>query len=71
MRGWLLDIYPDYGSDSIVYWMKDARGATKVVDRSFRPKIFVHAAPDKLNDLERALPVLSEVGETSRERRST
>jgi DNA polymerase elongation subunit (family B) len=71
MRGWLLDIYPDHASDSIAYWVRDHRGATKVVDRAFRPEIFVHADREKLRDLEGALPALREVGEVAWERRST
>ncbi len=71
MRGWLLDIYPDYGTNSIVYWVRTRRGAQRIVDRSFLPQIFVHASPDKLDDLEKALPILDAVKSTERVMRST
>lgn len=71
MRGWLLDIYPDYGTNSIVYWVRTRRGAERIVDRSFLPQIFVHAAPGKLDDLEKALPILDAVKSTERVMRST
>ncbi len=67
MRGWLLDIYPDYDTNSMVYWVKTRRGAHRIVDRSFLPKIYVHSTPTELDDLERALPVLDEVETAARE----
>jgi DNA polymerase elongation subunit (family B) len=66
MRGWLIDIYPEYGTNSIVYWVKTRGGARRFVDRSFLPQIFVHSEPDKLGDLERALPILNAVRSSER-----
>ena len=66
MRGWLIDIYPDYGTNSIVYWLRTRRGRQRIVDRAFFPQIFVHSSPDKLDELERALPVLDAVKSTGR-----
>jgi DNA polymerase elongation subunit (family B) len=63
MRGWMIDIYPDYASNSIVYWLRTKRGAHRIVDRDFLPKIFVHASEERLGELERALPILDAVGE--------
>lgn len=71
MRGWLFDIYPDYGSNSIVYWVRTRKGAHRIVDRSFLPKIYVHAAQDRLDDLEKALPILDSVGAVEREMKRT
>ncbi len=71
MRGWLLDIYPEYETNSIVYWVRTRKGANKIVDRAFRPKIFVHSTPENLDDLERALPILDEVSATGREMKRT
>jgi len=71
MRGWIIDIYPDYETNSIVYWVKTRRGVQRVVDRFFLPKIFVHAIPEKLDELERALPILDEVSGTAREMKRT
>ena len=71
MRGWLLDIYPDYDTNSMVYWVKTRRSAQRIVDRSFLPKIYVHSTPDNMDDLERALPVLEEVKGTAREMKRT
>lgn len=66
MRGWLLDIYPDYSNNSIVYWVRTRKGPQRFVDRSFVPRIFVHASADKLDDLEKALPILDSVGAVER-----
>ena len=54
MKGWLFDIYPEYETNSIVYWVRTRKSAHRIVDRAFRPKIFAHSTPENLNDLERA-----------------
>jgi DNA polymerase elongation subunit (family B) len=66
MRGWLIDIYPEYETNSIVYWIKTRSGSHRFVDRSFLPQIFVHGEAEKLDDLEHALPVLNAVKSTER-----
>jgi len=66
MRGWLVDIYPEYETNSIVYWVRTRRGVHRFVDRSFLPKIFVHSSAEKLDDLEQALPILDAVKSTER-----
>ena len=71
MRGWIVDIYPEYETSSIVYWVRTRRGAHRFVDRSFLPKIFVHASAEKLDDLERALPILNAVKSTERTAKRT
>jgi DNA polymerase elongation subunit (family B) len=71
MKGWLLDIYPDYETDSMVYWIRTRRGAERIVDRSFLPRIYVHSTPQKLDVLERALPVLDAVESVGREKKRT
>jgi len=71
MRGWLIDIYPHYETNSIVYWVRTRSGARRIVDRSFLPEIFVHSSPDKLDELERALPILKAVKSTKRESKRT
>jgi DNA polymerase elongation subunit (family B) len=71
MRGWLLDIYPDYQTNTMVYWVRTRRGAERVVDRSFLPKIYAHSSPDKMDDLEGALPVLDAVKSVKREMKRT
>jgi DNA polymerase elongation subunit (family B) len=71
MKGWLLDIYPDYETDSMVYWIRTRRGAERIVDRSFLPRIYVHSTPQKLDLLERALPVLDAVESVGREKKRT
>lgn len=71
MRGWLLDIYPDYRTDSMVYWVRTRRGVERIVDRSFLPKIYVHSSPQRLDELERSLPVLDAVGSVGREMKRT
>jgi DNA polymerase elongation subunit (family B) len=71
MKGWLLDIYPDYETDSMVYWIRTRRGAERIVDRSFLPRIYVHSTPQKLDVLERALPVLDAVESVGLEKKRT
>jgi len=71
MRGWLLDIYPDYGTNSLVYWIKTRKGAHKVVERAFVPRIFVNSSHENMDDLEKALPILDAVGDVGREMKST
>ncbi len=71
MRGWLLDIYPDYANDALVYWIRTAKGAHKVVERRFVPRVYTHGSASAMDDLERALPILDYVGQVGREMRST
>jgi DNA polymerase elongation subunit (family B) len=66
MRGWLIDIYPEYESNSIIYWVKTRSGARRFVDRAFLPQIFVDSTREKLDDLERALPILNAVKSAER-----
>lgn len=66
MMGWIIDIYPDYASNSIVYWLRTRRGVHRIVDRDFLPMIFVHASEGGLDELERALSILDAVGEVKR-----
>jgi DNA polymerase elongation subunit (family B) len=66
MRGWLIDIYPEYETNSIVYWVKTRNRAHRFVDRAFLPQIFVQSEPEKLDDLEKALPILSAVKSSER-----
>jgi DNA polymerase elongation subunit (family B) len=71
MRGWLLDIYPDYQTNTMVYWVKTRRGSERIVDRTFLPRIYAHSSPDKMDDLESALPVLDAVKSAEREMKRT
>jgi DNA polymerase elongation subunit (family B) len=71
MRGWIIDIYPDYSSNTMTYWVKTRNGARKIVDRDFLPKIYVHSSADKLGELQEALPILDAVGSVEMERKST
>ena len=71
MKGWLLDIYPDYGHDALVYWVRTRKGAQKVVERGFVPRIYAHGSAGAMDDLERALPILDAAGLVEREMKST
>jgi DNA polymerase elongation subunit (family B) len=71
MRGWLVDIYPEYETNSIVYWVRTRAGVHRFVDRSFLPKMFVHSSAEKLDDLEQALPILDAVKSTERMKKRT
>ena len=71
MRGWIFDVYPDYDSNSMVYWVLTNGGAHKVVDGRFRPRIYVHSTPDRMDDLEGILPVLDAVESVEKDERST
>ncbi|UCE81386.1 MAG: hypothetical protein JSV94_02940 [Methanobacteriota archaeon] len=67
MKGWITDIYPDYSSNAMVYWIKTRSGVHRVVDRKFLPKIFVRSSIDKLDELEGALRILDAVENVERE----
>ncbi len=67
MRGWITDIYPDYNSNAMVYWVKTRSGAHRIVDREFLPKIYVHSSADKLDGLEKVLQILDAVDCMDRE----
>gem|GEM_PF-237527 len=71
MKGWIIDIYPDYATNSIVYWVRTRKGPQRIVDRSFLPRIFVHGAEDQLTSLEKALPILGPVKSATRVRKRT
>ncbi|HUU07774.1 MAG TPA: 3'-5' exonuclease, partial [Thermoplasmata archaeon] len=70
MRGWIIDIYPDYSSNSMTYWINTRNSTRKVVDRAFLPKIYVHSSAEKLDELQEALPILDAVGDVEREKKS-
>lgn len=67
MRGWITDVYPDYSSNAMVYWIKTWNGTHRVVDRGFLPKIFVRSSAEKLYELERVLQILDAVESVERE----
>ena len=69
MKGWMIDIYPDNAANAIVYWLRTRKGAHRIVDRDFLPKIFVHASEHGLDDLARALPILDAVEAVDEERK--
>ena len=71
MKGWLLDIYPDYANDALVYWVRTRKGAHKVVERRFVPMIYAHGSGSAMDDLEKALPILDTIGQVGREMKST
>ena len=71
MMGWLLDIYPDYTEDALVYWVRTRKGAHKVVERRFVPRIYAHGSGSAMDDLEKALPILDTIGHVRREMKST
>ena len=70
MRGWIIDIYPDYSSNSMTYWINTRNSTRKVVDRAFLPKIYVHSSAERLDELQEALPILDAVGDVEREKKS-
>ena len=71
MNGWLLDIYPDHGTNSMVCWIKTPRGVQRTEDNTFLPKIYVHSSPERMRELEQALPILDSVKAVGREINST
>ncbi len=51
MRGWILDLYPDYYRNEIVVWVKRENGrVAKLTDR-FVPSFYVGGEEDELNRL--------------------
>ena len=71
MNGWLLDTYPDHGTNSMVCWIKTPRGVQRTEDNTFLPKIYVHSSPERMRELEQALPILDSVKAVGREMKRT
>jgi DNA polymerase elongation subunit (family B) len=71
MRGWIIDIYPDYASNAMAYWVRTRNGARKIVDRAFLPKIYVSSESRSLEELQEALQILEAVDGAEMERKST
>ncbi len=65
MRGWILDVYPDYKSNSMVLWVKTKYGVKKIVDSRFHPTFCVHHPfQSELCALARDLMILDSVADT-------
>jgi DNA polymerase elongation subunit (family B) len=52
VNGWVFDIGADYEQNSIVLWLKQESGAVEMVECTFLPSLYVHAAPADLQALE-------------------
>jgi len=62
MKGWLIDVYPDYQNNFMVLWIKSKRGIRKIVDNRFRPKFYVHhPSLEELHALAKDLEILDSV----------
>ncbi|MEE9151228.1 MAG: DNA polymerase domain-containing protein [Thermoplasmata archaeon] len=65
MRGWLIDVYPDYQDNFMVLWFKTKCGVKKIVDRGFNPRFYVHhPSHEELRALAKDLEILDSVAET-------
>ena len=65
MRGWILDVYPDYKSNSMVLWIKTKRGVKKIEDNRFHPTFYVHhPSHSELHALAKDLMILDSVTDT-------
>jgi DNA polymerase-2 len=57
MRGWIIDCYPDYGSNSMVIWVRTA-GKAECLSFDHRPDIYVWAPADELRSLPKRLEMI-------------
>lgn len=65
MKGWLIDVYPDYQENSMVLWIKSKGTARKLVDKGYCPNFYVHhASRDELSSLAKDLALLDDVAKT-------
>ncbi len=55
MRGWILDLYPDYKRDEIVIWVKKEGGGVKRLADAFSPSFYVSAENRDINELVKGL----------------
>ena len=62
VRGYILDVYPDYISNTMVTWLKTERGTQRVEER-YEPHFYVYAEKSKLQKLARILPELPQVNQ--------
>jgi DNA polymerase elongation subunit (family B) len=64
MRGWILDVYPDYKSNSMILWIKTKRGVEKIVDNRFHPTFYVHhPSRSEFHALAKDLMILDSVAD--------
>jgi DNA polymerase elongation subunit (family B) len=62
MKGWLIDVYPDYQNNCMFLWIKTKRGVRRIVDNCFRPNFYVHhPSLEELHALAKDLEVLDSV----------
>lgn len=61
MRGWIIDAYADYGTDSIVLWLWTDQGVHRIEDPAFRPRFYVHGDGSALGEMRRRLEGLDRV----------
>ena len=50
MRGWIIDCYPDYGTDTMVLWVRGTDRAERMVF-DYRPDIYVWAPREELRSI--------------------
>ncbi|MCJ2519914.1 MAG: hypothetical protein LN412_03060 [Candidatus Thermoplasmatota archaeon] len=61
MRGWIIDAYGDYRTDSVVLWLWTSQGVHRIEDREFRPNFYVHGSRMDLEEMRRRLENLRRV----------
>ncbi len=63
MKGWLLDVHPDYQGNSMVIWLKEGGAIHRIVDKKFSPCFFVfHPSPSELAGLMSRLSIIDQIG---------
>jgi DNA polymerase elongation subunit (family B) len=60
VRGHILDVYPDYVSNTMVTWLKTKNG-TQCMEEKYEPHFYIYAEKSKLRNLARILPELPQV----------
>ena len=51
LRGWLLDVYPNYGFNYMTSWIKLDNGDVEQLSERFDPRFYVYGAKDRLHEL--------------------
>lgn len=72
MKGWILDVHPDYKENAMVLWLKTKSGVEKKVDGGFHPWFYVHHNSwGELRRLGKDLEILDSVVRTEIVERKT
>jgi DNA polymerase elongation subunit (family B) len=61
LRGWLLDVYPNYGFNYMTSWIKLDAGGVEQLSERFDPQFYVYGTKDRLRELTNKLANYPEI----------